>query len=121
MRIPEAAVAALGDQRALARLPKVRQQGLLVLREDLRPRGDLDDAVSAMRPRAVLASAVAALLRLEVLLVAVVDQRIEVGNAFRPDVAALAAITAVRAAEFYELLAPETDAAIAPGSRRNVY
>src|SRR5690606_28196976 len=59
--------------------------------------------------RAVLAHAVLAVLRLEVLLVAVVDQRVEVGDAFGPDVAALAAVAAVGAAELDELLAAKAD------------
>jgi hypothetical protein len=48
-----------------------------------------------------------------VLLVAVVDQRIEAVDSLDDDVAALAAVAAGRAAEFDELLAPERDAAIA--------
>jgi hypothetical protein len=62
---------------------------------------------------AVLAHAVAALLRLEVLLVAIVEQRIEVRHAFEDDIAALAAVTTVRSAELDVFLAAEADAAIA--------
>src|SRR3546814_227746 len=47
------------------------------------------------------------------LLVAIVDQRIEAGHRFDPHVAAAAAVAAVRAAELDELLAPETGAAVA--------
>jgi hypothetical protein len=62
---------------------------------------------------AVLAHAAAAALRLEVLLVAVVDQRVEAVDGLDHDVAAFAAVTAVRAAELDELLAPERHAAVA--------
>ena len=61
---------------------------------------------------AVLAHAAAAVLGLEVLLVAVVDQRVEAVDRLRDHVAALAAVAAVRAAELDELLAPERDAAV---------
>ena len=62
---------------------------------------------------AVLAHAVAAGLGLEVLLVAVVDQRVEAVDRLDHDVAAAAAVAAARAAELDELLAPERDAAVA--------
>ena len=50
-------------------------------------------------------------LGLEMLLVAVVDERVEPVDAFDQDVAAAAAVAAVRPAELDELLAPERDAA----------
>ena len=58
-------------------------------------------------PVAIAAAAVHAGLRLEMLLVAIVDQRVEAVDALDPDVAAAAAIAAVRAAELDEFLAPE--------------
>src|SRR5262249_10901391 len=58
----------------------------------------------------VLAHAVAAGLGLEVLLVAVVDQRVEAVDAFGDDVAAAPAVAAVRPAELDEFLAPERHA-----------
>ena len=48
---------------------------------------------------------------LEMLLVAVVDQRVEVVGRLDDDVAAAPAVAAVGAAELDELLAPEADAA----------
>src|SRR5688572_16567053 len=120
MRIAEAAVAALGEQRAIAHLRQVGEQRLLVFGVDLRAGGHLDDAILAVGAGAVLTSAIAALLRLEVLLVAVVDERVEIVDALRPNVAALAAVAAVGAAEFDELLAPERQRAVTAGTRRNV-
>ena len=61
----------------------------------------------------VLAHAGAAILGEKVLLVAIVDQGVEAIDRFGNDVAALAAIAAVRAAEFDELLASERYAAVA--------
>ena len=75
------------------------------------PTGTLRIDVGAVRAGAVLAHAVAAGLGLEMLLVAVVDQRVEAVDAFDDDIAAAAAVAAVRAAEFDEFLAPERDAA----------
>ena len=58
--------------------------------------------------------------RLEVLLVAIVDQRVEAVDRLDDHVAALAAVAAVRAAEFDEFLAPERDAAVPARAGRNV-
>ena len=93
---------------------QIGEQRLLVLGEDLRAGRHLDDAIGAVRAGAVLAHAVAAALGLEVLLVAIVDQRVEVVDALDPDVAALAAVAAVGSAELDELLAPEADTQPSP-------
>ena len=86
-------------------------QRLLVLVEDLRADRHLQHDVGAVGAGAVLAHAVAAGLGLEVLLVAIIDQRVEPVDAFDDDVAAAPAVAAVRPAEFDELLAPKRDAA----------
>jgi hypothetical protein len=62
---------------------------------------------------AILAHAAAAVLGSEMLLIAIVDQRIEAVDRDRDDVATLAAVAAVRAAELDELFAPERYAAVA--------
>ena len=77
------------------------------------PTGTLSTIDLAVGAVAVLAHAVGALLRLEVLLVAVVDQRVEAVDRLDDDVAAAAAIAAVGPAELDELLAPERHAAVA--------
>ena len=82
-----------------------------LLVEDLGADRDLQDGVGAAPAGAVLAHAVHAGLGLEMLLVAEVDQRVEAAGAFDDDVAAAAAVAAVRAAELDEFLAPERDAA----------
>ena len=71
----------------------------------------LQHDVLRLGARAVLAHAVMAAPHLEMLLVAVVDQRVEVGNRLRDHVAALAAVAAIRPAELDELLAMEADRA----------
>ena len=84
------------------------------------PAGTLRISVGAPRARAVGAHAVDAGLGLEMLLVAVIDQRVEAGRAFGDDIAAASAVAAVRAAEFDEFLAPERQAAGAAVARANV-
>jgi hypothetical protein len=55
---------------------------------------------------------------LEVLLVAVVDEGVQALDGLDPDVAAAAAVAAVRAAVLDELLAPERDRAAAAVAAR---
>ena len=62
---------------------------------------------------AILAHAAAAVLRGEMLLVAVVDQGIEPIDRLHHHVAAVAAVTAVRPAILDEFFAPERHAAVA--------
>ncbi len=59
----------------------------------------------------VLAHAVAARLSFEVLLIAIIDQRVEAVGGFDPDIAAASAVAAIGAAERDKLLAPERDRA----------
>ena len=69
---------------------------------------------------AVLAHAVTAGFRFEMLLVAVIDQRVEAVDRFHDDVAAAAAIAAARAAVFDELLAAERHAAVSARAGQDV-
>ena len=110
MRVAEAAVAALAQHDALARLGQVEQHRLLVLVEDLGADRHAHQDVLGLGAGAHLAHAVMAAPHLEMLLVAVVDQRVEVGHRLDHDVAALAAVAAVRPAELDELLAMKADA-----------
>jgi hypothetical protein len=84
--------------------------------EDLRADRHLEHDVLAVGAMAVLAHAIGALLGLEVLLIAIVDQGVQSIDHFDDYVAAasaIAAITAIRPAEFDELLAPERDTSVA--------
>ena len=93
------------------------QRALFVVGEDLGADGDLDDEVGAARPGAVRAGTTLAARGAEMLRVAKVDQRIEARDRLEHDVAALAAVAAVGAAELDELLAPERHRAGAAGAR----
>ncbi len=117
MGVAEAAVAALGEDDALAGRLEVGEQRLAVLVEDLRALGHLQHDVGAAPAGAVLAHAVHAGLGLEMLLIAEVDQRVEAAGAFDDDVAAAPAVAAVGAAEFDEFLAAERNAAGAAVAR----
>ena len=88
----------------------VGDERLAVLVEDLRAGGDLQDDVLALAAGAVLAHAVAAVLGLEMLLVAVVDERVQALDALGEDVAAAAAVAAVRTAELDEFFPAKRDA-----------
>ncbi len=120
MGVAEAAIAAARERDALADLGHVGDQRFFVLVEDLGSGRNLEDRVGALAAGAVLAHAVGAGLGLEMLLIAVVDQRVEAADAFDDDIAAAAAVAAVRAAEFDEFLAPERQAAGAAVARTDV-
>ena len=69
---------------------------------------------------AVLAHAGAAVLGVEMLLVAIVDQRVEAVDRFGDDIAAFAAVAAIGSAELNEFFAPERHAAVSPVAGANV-
>jgi hypothetical protein len=87
-------------------------QRFAVLVENLGADRHLQHDRFAVRAMAVLAHAVGALRRLEVLLVAVVDQRVQPVDHLDDDVAAAAAIAAGGAAELDEFFAAERHAAV---------
>ncbi len=95
----------------MADFGEVGDEGFVVLLENLRADGHPQHGVLAGGAGAVAAHAVHAGLGLEVLLIAIVDQRIEAVDAFGPHIAAAAAIAAIGAAEFDEFLAAEGDGA----------
>src|SRR3954453_6790190 len=99
MRVAKTAIAAFGQHEAFAEAGKIVDQRLAVLVEDLRADRDLEHHRLAVGAVAVLAHAVGALRRLEMLLVAVIDQRVEAVGALDDDVAAAAAIATAGPAE----------------------
>ena len=111
MLVAETAIAALRQPKALADGGEVADQRVIVFFVDLRAGRHFQRHVGALGAGAVAAHAVDAGLGLEMLLVAVVDQRVQAVDRLQPDIAAAAAIAAVRSAELDELLAPERDAA----------
>src|SRR5262245_9520699 len=110
--VAEAAIAAAEQHDAVAGLREIGDQALALRIEDLGAGGHGEHDIGALGAGAVLAHAVAALLRLEMLLVAVVEQGVEVRHAFDNDVAAFAAVAAVGATELDELPPPEADAPV---------
>ena len=120
MRVAEAAIAALGNRHVLADLREIRDQRLAVFFIDLCADWHFQHHILAVGAGAVLAHAIAAALCLEVLLITVVDQGVEAGDRLHHDVAALAAIAAVRAAELDEFFTPERHAAVPARAGRNI-
>ena len=112
MRVAEAAVAAFGEHELFAEPGEIVDQRLAIVVEHLGADRNLEDDRLAVGAVAVLAHAVDAALRLEVLLVAVIDQRVEAVHRLDDDVAAAAAIAAARPAELDELLAAERHATV---------
>src|SRR6185437_3680303 len=98
---------------------QIGQHRLPVVGEHLGAERHLDHDVLRAGAGPVRAGAVAALRGAEVLRVAEVDQGVQVLRGLEDDVAALAAVAAVRSAELDELLPPERDHAIAaiPGAQ----
>lgn len=113
MRIAKSALAAFGDQDFLTGFGHVGDQGFAILGKDLGADRHRDDHVFAACAGAVLAHAMLPPLGTEMLLVAEIDQGVDVLRRAHDDRATVAAVTAVGAAELDELLAPEADTAIA--------
>src|SRR4051794_8888236 len=113
MRVPESAIAAFGDHEFFAKRGEVVNQGFAILIENLRAHRYLEHDRLAIGAMAILAHAVGALLSLEMLLVTIIDQRVQSIDRFNDNVAAAAAIAAARSAELNVLLAPKCHAAVA--------
>ena len=112
MSVPVAAVAATSQRRTLSHLRQIGDHRLLVLVQNLRAGRHPEDHGLGGLPAAVLPHAMAAARRLEVLLVAEVDQRVEPIDRLDDYVSTAPTVAAVRPAELDELLAPKGDAAV---------
>src|SRR6478672_11920562 len=112
MRVAEAAIAAFGEHEFLAERGEVVDQRLAILVEYLRAHRHLEHDRLAVGAMAVLAHAIGALLRLEMLLVAIVDQRVEPIDDLNDHISAAAAIAAGGAAELDEFFAAKRHAAV---------
>jgi len=120
MRVPKAAISASRNKRALPRLDKIGKERFVVLGKDLRSWRNLQYGAIAVCASPVGAHAVLAVAGLEMLLIAEIDQGVEIGDTLDPNIAAATAIAAVGAAEFDEFLPPEGEAAISAFPRPNV-
>src|SRR5262245_11457718 len=109
MGVAEPAIAPAREPGAVTDLDEVGQARDLILGLCLRAWRHVDDLVGPARAGPVLPHAGASILGLEMLLVAIVDQRVEAGDALNPDVATFAAVAAVGSAELDELFTPEGD------------
>src|SRR5665213_1885091 len=112
MRIAEAAIAAFGQHEFFAERREIVDQRFAILVEYLGADRHLQSDRLAVGAMAVLAHAIGALLRLKMLLIAIVDQRVQSVDHLDDDVAAAAAIAAGGAAELDILLAAERHATV---------
>src|ERR1700682_2917320 len=119
-RIAETAIAAMRQHDALAEFGEIGKQRLAIFVVNLRADRHFEHHVGAVGAMAVLAHAAAAVLGREMLLVTIVDQRVEAVDRLRDHIAAVAAVAAVRPAVFDEFLAPERHAAVAAVAGANV-
>ena len=113
MGIAEAAVAAAQQDHPLAGFGQVGDHFFAVLGQYLGADRQLHDHAFARAAGAVLAHAVMADLGLEMLLIAEIDQGVEIGDAFDDDIAAASAVAAVGAAVLDVFLTTEADGACA--------
>jgi hypothetical protein len=90
---------------------EVGDEGLVVLGQDLRSGRDLEHDRVAGAAALVLALAVMATLGAEMLLIAIIDQRVQIGLGLDHDVAAATSVAAIGPAIFDEFFAPEAKAA----------
>src|SRR5262249_6042224 len=120
VRIAEATIAAMCQHDALADFGQVGERCFVIRIEDLRADRDFQRDVLARSPVAVLAHPMVPFMRLEVLLVALVDRRVEAITRFDNDIATASAIAAARPAELDEFFAAERDAAVAAVAGANI-
>ena len=120
MLIAKAAIAAARAAPALAVFAPIADGGLAVFLENLRSHRHFQHDVIGIGAMAGTAHAVAAGSGLEMLLVAIVDEGVQIFHRLDPNVAAMPAIAAIRAAAFNEFFAPEADGARTPVARADV-
>src|SRR5437868_1640465 len=113
MCVAEPAIAAAQQHDALAGFGQIGEHGLLIVIEDLGPDRHAKHEVATLGARLIGAGATAAFLGPEMLLIAVIDQRVQIVGRLEDDVAALAAIAAIGPTELDELLAAKAHRAAA--------
>ena len=111
MQITEPTVATLCQHHLLPGLGQVHDNRLLVLGQNLRADRQFQGFRLTAGTCSLLTHARVTILRLEMLLVAKIDKRIQMINHFYDHISAAAAIPAVRSAKFDILLAAERHAA----------
>src|SRR5438874_11297088 len=100
MGVAKAAIAALEQHHARARVIEIGGHRFIIFFVDLRADGYFEDGIGAVRACHFFPHAVAAILRRAMLLESVIDQRIEIFRSFRPYIAAAPAVATIRPTEF---------------------
>ena len=104
--IAEATIAAFGEPDLLAELGQIGDQRFIVFVENLRALRHFENNVSAFATRTVFAHAMAAGARFEMLLIAIIDERVEAVDAFDTHVTAASAVAASSAPHAFALAEP---------------
>lgn len=120
LQVAPAPIAALGNTDPLARLGQIGNHGFLVLIDDFGAQGHLHHDVIAGLAGFLAAHAGLAGFGKEMLLIAIVDERVQPLDRLDPDRTAMAAVAAIRPAEFDEFLAPERHAARPTAARADI-
>ena len=118
MGVAEAAIAAGGQAEALALRGHVADQRFPSSSKIWVPTGTFSVTSAPLAPVRLRPMPWMPVVGLEMLLEAEIDQRVEAVDGLDPDVAAAAAVAAVRAAELDEFLAPERNAPAPPSPDR---
>src|SRR3712207_5260694 len=100
MLVAAAAVSASREQHPVAGMDEIGNHRRIVGLEDLGSDRHAQDDIAALGAGTALAHAVAALLGLEMLLIAIVDKGVQPVDGLGPNVPALATIAAIGPAEF---------------------
>ena len=111
MRVAKTAIAAFQEKDALTFLLKVEQDGFLVACQNLCADGNFQNQISAAKSRSVASGAAFAVSGFVMLLETIIDQGVQIICGFEKYIAAFAAITAIRAAEFHIFFAMKADTA----------
>ena len=115
--VAKAALPAAQEHLALARPAHVGHHGPVLLAQEHRAHRHLDDQVLPALAMAAPGRAVRAVFGQILAVEAKIQQRVHVGVGIEDDVAAVAAVAAVRAAVLHEFLPVERHAAVAPVAR----
>ena len=111
--IAKTAIAAFGQTKPLSDLGHIGEQAFPVLVKHLRAARDFQDHIGTIGARAVAAHAMHTRFGFEMLLITIIDQRIQPFDTFHPDIAAASAVAAIGSAEFDKFFTAKRHAACA--------
>lgn len=120
IEIAEPAIAAFGNPNTLPDFGQISDHRLFILVQNFDADRHFQDDILTITARALTAGTGAAIFGEEMLLIAIINQRIQPVHRLDDDITAAPAITPIRAAIFNASLPAEADAAIAARAGTNV-